>query len=140
MPSVMVKRVVLDVKHVAQEMSPAAERAIGPVAETAIVPDASGNVQVLVSVRTSAVNSPTSELLLKNKLLPAPPEVNAAPVVTSPTAVISPPEPVAEIVNVFVVLSVTKVTPDPASTFKVVVVELAVMLVCVGTAIVEKRF
>jgi hypothetical protein len=66
--------------------------------------------------------------------------VKAAPVVTSPTAVMSPPEPVAEIVKVLVVLSVAKVTPDPASTFNPVVVELAVIVVWVGTMIEENKF
>ena len=55
--------------------------------------------------------------------------MKAAPEVTSPTAVISPPVPVAEMVKVLVVLSVAKVTPDPAATFKAVVVELAVIVV-----------
>ena len=125
----MVKRVVAEVRQVVQVMFPAADKAIGPVAETAKVPEASGSVQVLVPVKVVAVSSPTLALLLKNREFPAPPLVNAAPVATSPTAVISPPVPVAEMVNVLVVLSVANVTPDPAVTFKAVVVELAVIVV-----------
>jgi hypothetical protein len=97
--------------------------------KTVTVPEVSGKVQVLVPFSVAAVNSPTLALLLKYSEFPEPPLVKAAPEVTSPTAVISPPEPVAEIVKVLVVLSVAKLTPDPATTFKVVVVVLAVMLV-----------
>ena len=108
--------------------------------ETQMVPEASGRVQVLVPDKVVAVNSPTLELLLKNSEFPEPPLVKAAPEVTSPTAVISPPVPVAEMVKVLVVLSVANVTPEPASTLRAVVVELAVIVVWVGTTIDENRF
>jgi hypothetical protein len=64
-PSVMVKSVPPETKQVEQEISPAAEREIGEEAETATVPEALGNVQVLVVLKLAAVNCPTFELLLK---------------------------------------------------------------------------
>lgn len=76
-----------------------------------------------------AVSWPTLELLLKYKEFPEPPLVKASPVATSPTAVMSPPELVEVMVNVLVELSVAREIPDPAATFKVVVVELAVRVV-----------
>lgn len=136
----MEKRDPAETKQVEQEMLPAEEREIGPEAETAKVPEASGSVQVLVSVKSSAVNSPTSELLLKYKLLPVPPLVKASPLETSPTAVMVPPVPVAEMVKVLVELFVASETPDPASMFKVVVADEAVMEVSPVTSIDENKF
>ena len=66
--------------------------------------------------------------------------MKASPVRMSPTAVISPPVPVAEMVKVLVLLSVVRETPEPASMFKAVVVESAVIVVSVGTTMEEKRF